>query len=217
MRNRLARASLIVGLAVIPLSASTFSFSGVFAEDDSQFLTGFNLAGNATVNLESYSYGGGIDPLNGSVPAGGFATVLSLFDSSGNLLAFDDGGTAPGGCAPRTIDPATGFCLDAYLQEDLSPGSYTVVLTEYDNTPNGPTLADGFAKDGQGNFTGPEFLGVPGSFIDPFGNQRTDAYDFNISGINSLVPEPSSAASLAAALLLLFAFSHYRVLKARRV
>ena len=51
------------------------------------------------------------------------------------------------------------------------------------------------------------FLGVPGSFIDPFGNPRTANYDFSISGVTSLVPEPSTTASVAAALLLWLAWA----------
>jgi hypothetical protein len=80
-----------------------------------------------------------------------------------------------------------------------SAGSYQVVVTEQDNTPNGPTLADGFALDGAGNFTG-------GPFIDDGGNQRTSFFDFTVGQVNSAqsadVPEPSPALLLAIALAL---------------
>jgi hypothetical protein len=196
------RASCIAFLGVMlagtfPVLAGTLSFSGTFSEDDSQFSTTFTLLTTQTVTIETWSYAGGTDPVAGPIAAGGFAPVLSLFDPSGNIYGnYDAGGVAPN-CAPRSIDPVSGFCLDAYLLEtSLSPGTYTVVLTEWYNTPNGPTLSDGFAEDGQGDFTG--------GFIDPGGYQRTDYYDFSISGLtgSSSAPEPAVAWSVGSGLIL---------------
>ena len=203
----LSLCSLILAAAA-PAAASTayFTFSGNLASDDGSSDFIFSILSPATVRLESWSYAGGTDPLSNVVPGGGFAPVLSLFDGAGNLLAFDSGGVvggvAPFNCATggRALDAVSHLCLDAYTQVTLgSAGSYQVVVTEQDNTPNGPTLADGFALDGAGNFTG-------GPFIDDGGNQRTSSFDFTVGLVNSAqsadVPEPSPALLLAIALAL---------------
>ena len=109
MRFWAFRATFILGLISIPSAASTFSFSNSFPTDDSMFTVLFNLGTASTVTLESYSYGGGVDPLNGAIAAGEFAPVLSLFDPAGNLLTFDDGGVAPFGCGPRGIESDNRF------------------------------------------------------------------------------------------------------------
>jgi hypothetical protein len=187
-------------LLPIPSFASTFTFSGSFTEDDNLLQYMFTISAPATVTLESFSYGG-----NGTtVSPGGFAPVLSLFgpvsSSDPNLIDFDDGGTAPGGCGARLIDATTHLCLDADLTEGLSAGTYLVTLSENDNTPNGPDFLGGFNEAGNGNFTGIN-QGFPGeSFLDPLGNQRTPNYDFTITGVDSAtaLPEPSTMSLLIA-------------------
>jgi len=74
--------------------------------------------------MQTWSFAGGTDAAGEAIASGGFEPVLSLFDTSpsANLLGVDQGGVAPSGCRPRNLDPATGFCLDAYLQEDLPAG-----------------------------------------------------------------------------------------------
>ena len=194
-----------------PVLASSFSFGGSFAQDDNRSSAEFTIVSNATVSIQSWGFAGGVDPIGATILPGGFATVLSIFDSTGNLAAgFDTGGTAPGACSPRNIDPVSGFCLDAYLQVSLSAGTYTAVLTELDNVPIGPTFADGFTQDGQGNFTGPENLGGPGSFIAPFGYQRTANFQYSISGADTArsldaasIPEPASTLLMVSALAVL--------------
>ena len=190
--------SLVAFLLPIP-SFADFTFSGSFSADDNMLFYQFTIAATSTVTLESFGYAG-----NGStVPAGGFAPVLSVFGVEGAdplaLLGTDDGGTAPAGCGPRLIDPVSHLCLDADLTlPSQAPGTYLVVITENDNTPNGPDLAGGFNEQGNGNFTG-------GPFLDPFGNQRTPNFDFTISGADSAqaLPEPSTVSLLIAGLGLL--------------
>ncbi len=198
----------IIGLCLFIYSlpafaGSYFAFTGNFVQDDNQIQYLVTILNPGTVNLQSWSYAGGTDPLSNNVSAGGFAPVLSLFDFTGNLLGFDAGGIAPSGCAPRNID-TDGLCLDAYLQESLNAGQYIVVVTQQDNTPNGPTLADGFARDGQGNFTGPNFLGLPLSFIDQGLNQRNSSFEFTVGSVDSAVflPEPSTLLLISSGMLL---------------
>ena len=190
----------LVGTAAT-VHANTIQISNTFTQDDNHFELTFGLFSPGQVAIETWAYGGGTTPLGTVVPAGGFATVLSLFDSSDTLVAFDSGGTAPASCGPRGIDPATGFCLDAFLSPILIPGNYHLVLTQYDNLPFGPTYADGFLRDGEGNFTGPAFTGLPGSFIDPGQNQRTSAYVLSITLPTNdrvpPVPEPVTLVTLA--------------------
>jgi hypothetical protein len=202
--GRIVLQSAIVVAFLLPIpsfASSTFTFSGSFTQDDNLLLYQFTISAPTTVTLESFSYGG-----NGStVNPGGFAPVLSLFGpvTSGdpNLINFDDGGTAPGGCGARLIDPTTNLCLDADLTEALTiTGTYLVALTENDNTPNGPDFLAGFNEAGNGNFTGTN-EGFPGeSFLDPLGNQRTPNYDFTITGADSAteLPEPSTMSLLIA-------------------
>ncbi|HTB12451.1 MAG TPA: DVUA0089 family protein [Bryobacteraceae bacterium] len=191
-------------LALLPLFsfASSVAFSGAFTQDDNMLEYEFTIAATSTVTLESFGYAGGTAGST-SVPAGGFAPVLSVFGagSSGalTLLGFDDGGTAPSACDPRSVDPVSHLCLDPYLvMTSQNPGTYLVVLTENDNTPNGPDFAGGFNEQGNGNFTG-------GPFIDPFGNQRNGNFYFTISGADSAaaLPEPSTVSLLIAGLGLL--------------
>jgi len=202
-------------LGLVVLLASTFdvsaswgdpmSFQGNFTVDDNVTTFDFSLPAITTVTLRTWSFGGGTDGAGDLIPAGGFAPVLSLFSATGteNLLATDYADLS-GVCGARHMDPASGFCWDALINTTLGPGSYILALTEDDNTPNGPTLGDGFLRSGMGNFTGPEFLGGPGQFILVDGSQRTSAWEVDLVGIPASggpVPEPASGVLLLVALV----------------
>jgi hypothetical protein len=206
----LFRSILVLGTLSlsIPAYAATFNFSGAFTQDDNLLEFQFTIAGNASVVLQSFSYGG-----NGTtISAGGFAPVLSLFGPipSGDppLLGFNAGGASPN-CSPRLTDPVTHLCLDAVVAPGvLTAGTYLVTLTENDNEPQGTDFNSGFSEAGQGNFTGPDFGPGSGSFYDPFGNHRTANYAFSISGVTSAspvsaTPEPAGLVSLLSGLSLL--------------
>jgi hypothetical protein len=181
------------------------STTGSFTHDDDQVSFNFSLLMPETVTMRTWSFGGGTNANGQLIAPGGFAPVLSLFNAAApqSLLATDLGGTAPSNCGARNIDPVTGFCLDAYLNESLAAGSYFLYLTEFDNTPNGPTLANGCLEQGKGNFTGgPFFLNAGAGF------QRTGDWAVDITTpTGTTVPEPSSAAlaiSVLSILTLLF-------------
>jgi hypothetical protein len=179
------------------LFAGTMSFSGNFSADDDVVLIPFTVADSGSVLIQTTSFAASL----------GFEPVLTLYDGSGNLFLQDaTGGTTPDGCGVRSIDPVSGFCLDAVIQNFLNAGNYTLALTEYDNIPGGPTLADGFPQTGNGNFTGPEFLGGPGSFILFNGDQRTSdwALDIDLPGPASPVPEPATLGLTGIGLLVAF-------------
>jgi hypothetical protein len=172
--------------------------AGRFTQDDDIFSITFSLTAPSDITFRTWSFAGGIDSAGQRVTPGGFAPVISVFDSSGNLLTFDAGGVAPSGCGLRNVDPVTGFCLDAYINLILNAGTYTAVLTQWDSTPNGPTLADGFVEQGAGNFTGGPFLLNAGPSF-----QRTGNWDLDISSPNVETPEPQPTELLIAGLFVL--------------
>jgi hypothetical protein len=191
-------------------AAGTFTFNGSFFQDDNQasFNIVLNSPGTVTITTSSYA-------------SGGFAPVLSIFGApyfgagDPSLLGTNSGG-AP--CGVRPTNPDTGLCLDALLGYDsilttnplgtLAAGTYMVILTEQDNTPNGPDLASGFNRDGQGNFTA-----VPdvndGPFVDPGNPNISDSGNWavgfqNVDSAAQLgLPEPSTVLSLLGGLVIL--------------
>lgn len=124
---------------------------------------------------------------------------MALFDSTGQLIGVNDNGDF----APPDI-LGTGFAWDAILDfPTLAPGLYTLTLTQANNSPNGPFLSDGFARQGEGNFTGAD-QGIPGSsFFDLSGDQRTSAWALEIAGTDT-APEPSTWLLLVSSLAILF-------------
>ena len=111
------------------------------------------------------------------------------------MIDENDDGTFP----DVNIDPVTGAEFDTFLViEGLTPGEYTVAVSQFDNFPVGFTLAEGFFRSGEPSFTGDDF-GLPGEmFIDVTGDARTNQWAFDILNVNtaSEVPEPASAAWL---------------------
>jgi hypothetical protein len=190
-KTLLLSALLILAFSQV-VAAGTLTYSGQFGLDEDVVLIPLLISGNTLVTIQTTSFASGIT---------GFEPVLTVFDGAGNLLLQDaTGGTEPNACGARLTDPASGFCLDAYIQATLGTGSYTVALSEWDNIPGG-TLADGFPQTGNGNFTGPEFLGQPGAFILFNTSQRTNNWALQIDGAASTpTPEPGTAGLLGTAL-----------------
>ena len=176
----------LAGSGVLP--ASTLSFSGNFTHDDDVVLIPFSISGSTLVTIQTTSFADG---------STGFEPVLTLFDGLGTFMFQDAGGNAPLDCGARLIDPASGFCLDAYIQQTLGPGSYTLALSEAPNAPGGD-LADGFPQAGMGDFTGLPF-GKTGPFYLFEGSQRTSAWALQIDG--AAVPEPGTMGLLGSCLL----------------
>jgi hypothetical protein len=163
--------------------------SGTFNSDDDVAQVAFNISGNTLVTIQSTSFA-----------LGGFEPVLTLFDPLGNLYLNDsNGGTAPGNCGARGIDPVSGYCLDGFIQAVLGPGAWTLIITEWDNIPSGPTLFDLFPHAGEGNFTGPNFTGQPGSFLLFDGTQRSADWAVTIDGVDA--PEPSTSVLMVSGIL----------------
>jgi hypothetical protein len=155
------------------------------------------LSNASTVDIRTWSYDGGTNAAGAAITAGGFDPTLTLFDSTGVFIE-----------QSQDISPTA---FDAFISGvSLLAGNYIVALTEYDNFPNATDtnnllLSNGFTQQGQGNFTGPEFLGAPGSFINVDGLQRTSQWAVDILGVDTAgtpapVPEPATLLLLAAGL-----------------
>ncbi len=183
-------------------SAYTLSYTGWFAKDDERAEIGFMLSVPSFVSLYTLSFGGGINASGNNIANGGFAPIVSLFEADGSQaligLAAAGGGTCIG-----HADALTGFCWDVSLAAPLAAGSYLAVLTQDDNFPRGPFFSDGFLRDGQGDFTGPNFVGAPGQFILATGAQRRShwALDINLPGM--AIPEPNTLGIVILGIILL--------------
>jgi hypothetical protein len=182
---------LLFSLAVAP-GFATALYQGTFATDDQVAL--FNITANTaeTITIETYSYAGGT--VNSTViPAGGFTPAAFLFDNMGDVLTLTNGS-----CGQVGADPTTTNCNDIYYQDLLGPGTFTLALAVYNNTPVDNSVADGFVDDGDPGFTCVA-AGTSGSFCDlttAFGTSRTGNYAVAITGADSVtqlgVPEPGS-------------------------
>ena len=197
-------ACLAVGLLFTGLSAAAdFSFEGAFNQDDDVQQFSFSVAANSDVTLRSWAYAGGVNAAGQTIARGGFDTNLALFDGSGALIGINDDG-GPGNVA---ADSETGQYWDAFLQVTLAPGDYLASLTQYDNFANGPNFANGFFRDGEGNFTADfgcgaaAFCGLSGA--SPY-DQRSNRWALDILNVSpvevSPIPEPETYALLLAGL-----------------
>ena len=182
--NRLLNGILLFSLAAGPAFADLFQ--GTFTADDKVALFDITVTTDSTVTIETYSYAGGTV---GStvIPAGGFAPTAFLFDNVGDVQTVSNGS-----CSQVGTDPTTGNCDDLYFQDVFTPGTYTLALAVYNNTPVDTSVADGFVEDGDPGFTCAE-AGTTGNFCDlttSFGTSRTGNYAISIT--TTPVPEPGS-------------------------
>lgn len=159
-------------------AASAASFSASFTSDDQMFEANFTPTAPSTLVAYTTSYA-----------TGGFVPVLSVFNQvTGAFIALDGGDAS---CTNgRTKDATTGLCNDAYLSTSLAAGNYLVVLTEFDNFPNG-NFTDGFSQAGKGDFTA-SACGTTGPFwetdLAPCA-QRTGFLSLTVSS----TPEPATS------------------------
>jgi len=173
--------------------AANFSFTGDFTQDDNVQLFSFSVTSASTVTLRTYSYPGGTNSAGQVIAGTGFDPILALFNSTGAKVGENDDGT----CSQVGSDAVTGACFDTYFQAAVTPGTYTVSLMEFDNFSSGNTLAAGFDRQGQGNFTAAAFgpAGATGPFWDFTSSKRDSHWAFDVLNVNSAVsgvPEPAT-------------------------
>jgi hypothetical protein len=191
-------------------SASSFSFTGTFTQDDQLELFQFTAPSN-NVTLRTWGYAGGTNVNGQVIPAGGFDPVLSLFDASGGLLSSSLLVATNNDGAGVAADPSTGNAFDSLLNlTTLAGTTYVLVLSQSDNLANGPDFGGGFSQQGAGNFTASEFGCGGVSFCDASPAQRTGNWAVDIDGVGtardlsaSSVPEPRSTTLLAAGIIFL--------------
>lgn len=182
-----------------PVHAANLSFMGDFASDDQLAILAIDLPAMGDISALTLSYNGGTNDAGQPVPAGGFAPVLTLFNAGGDNVYGNTG-------SANVCQGSASFCWDAsFTFPGVSAGQYTLVLSQDGNTPIGQ-LADGFAMAGQPHYTA-QYLGSPGNssatFVQIDGTLRTGhwALDLSAPGTVTAVPEPVSAAMLAAGLV----------------
>jgi hypothetical protein len=182
----------LFALSSFSLRAGSISFTGSLATGDDVFTTTLNIPSVSDLTIQTWGYAGGTDAAGQTIVEGGFDPAVALFAGGGSgatLFDFNDDGT----CPPGNFDSVSGACLDSSLSEiGLLPGTYTLVLMVSPNSPNGPTLADGFTGGGD--------------FVDVFGNLR--ASNFAVDAVitaDAAVPEPGSIGLLGVGCLGLIA------------
>jgi uncharacterized protein (TIGR03437 family) len=171
----------LIASCPLPAGAAGFSFAGNFHQDDEHRTFAVSLSKAGNIAVRTLSYGGGTTSSGTAVPAGGFDPTLSVFDSSGALIAIN----RDAGCSNAATDPVTLLCWDSALNFPLPAGSYQVILTESDNAPAGETLDAGFLYDGAGDFTADPESATSGGFWDLSLHHRTSAYAIDISGVDT--------------------------------
>jgi hypothetical protein len=199
--NSALRTLLLSAVAISSLPAANFAFTGLFLNDsDSRSFT-FTTSGGTTIR--TLSYGGGTNISGNIVSAGGFDPLLNIFDSLGNQVgSFDDsGGGNP--CLGGITDGTQG-CLDSYFNGPLGAGTYTLVLTQFDNILNGSTLTDGFLSS---NACAAEFCDGLDQTTARSGNWAVDIVTADSAVEISGTPEPGTLALAGFGVLLCGLFS----------
>jgi hypothetical protein len=203
--GRLSGITFVFLLCSVAASATDFSFTGTFSQDDQLEIFQFT-APSSSVLLRTWSYAGGTNAAGTLIAPGGFDPVLSLFDATAGLVASSPLEATNDDGAGVAVDPATGNAFDSLLQINtlLVGNTYVLVLSQSGNFAFGPTFGDGFSQQGTGNFT-PGMFGCGGtSFCDVSAAQRTGAWAVDIAGVGAAsdltVPEPGSMTLLTTAI-----------------
>jgi hypothetical protein len=154
----------------------------------------FTVTTATSMEAITYSYGGGTSLTGPVVPGGGLEPYLSLFDSSGSFLASTYYGTT----CPAGANSFGGNCFDVALDGGiLTPGSYQIALTAFENMSLADNYGTGNLSDG---FTGLGNL-APGESLDY-------AFDVilpeNQAVLPENAPEPASAVLVAIGAALAF-------------
>lgn len=190
------------------------SCTGSLASTEDFFLEPFTVSGGgpSTITIQTFGFGGGTNAAGMAIAAGGFDSLVAVFsgtplsiltDGSGNPIASVPGSTqfAPG-CPPAgtVLIGSEMICGDNRLVATLSPGTYTLLLSDADYVPfavsPGPPisflLSDGFADLTGGVF---QTCNSEGVCINDSANFAVD-----ISGSAVPAPEPRTMVLLTSGL-----------------
>lgn len=228
------RACFILSALVFALNANagTVSYTGTLSTPEDVFEQTFSLNATSNVEIATWGFGGGTNAAGTAIPSGGFDPLVALFsgsgpsatiltDGSGDPLADSDTLSNPpfsfvGNCPPAgTV--AIGIdndCGDDLLQYTLSAGTYTLLLSDADYTPNAVydngTLSEGFT-----DFTGGVFqtCDTDGSCITPDGNYAVDIVS---TALTASAPEPITLPLFLMGLAALAGLNQFKNQKQRR-
>src|ERR1041384_7249103 len=85
--------------------AATASYRGSLSQEADVRLIPFSLDAAAEVSIRTFSYAGGMQADGTAVPAGGFDSILELFDGTGVHIGHsDDDATGTVGIDPQTLE-----------------------------------------------------------------------------------------------------------------
>jgi hypothetical protein len=187
---------LCATLCGTPAWASSISFTGMFSADNQMAIFSFVASASSPV-IRTLSYNGGTNANSQSIPPGGFVTALSLFGPDTMLMfstpLIGEDGNGTGDSLINTSSPPIAI---------VNGLKYWVVLTEWDNLPNGATFGSGFSESGNGNFTSTFGCGS-GPFCDPNTLTIRDGnWAVDITGVTSAQQEPSAVPEPATFLML---------------
>lgn len=217
MRGLLLALAVMLSGWVLPAQAATLSFTGAFVNDDDLWIKHFTLSAATEITAQTWSFGGGFNANGIHIQSGGFDPTLAIFEDGGSqlLLGISRGGTDPAGPG---ANPSHGYTWDAYFSMQLNAGSYSLVLSQDSNIPNGPSWLDGYLYDSNLGTGDHHFTNQNTSPYNPYatfvladGSQRNALWAVDISPFT--VPEPSTLALLIAGLA---CFLAARVLRSHR-
>jgi hypothetical protein len=111
-------------------SAALFNLTGTIIFHNDVAFTSFTLnSPSPSVNLWTDSFIPGFDP------------IISVFDSAGNLITYNDDNSGVG--------PGQDYWDSGLTMGAMGTGTYTVTVAAYNNFAYGPNLSNGFYHDGE--------------------------------------------------------------------
>ncbi|MBD8529283.1 MULTISPECIES: DVUA0089 family protein [unclassified Massilia] len=182
--------------SIAPASAANTSYTGQFTYDNDVQLFSFTVGDLSTVTLRSWSYAGGVNAAGQTIARGGFDPIMALFNSAGQLIGQQDDGE----CGRVAADAVSRQCWDVSLEIELTAGTYTASLQQYNNYSVSDNLADGFY------YAGAQYQNFRNGFVDEMDIKRNGSWAFDILNVNPAavvpgeVPEPASLALMGVAL-----------------
>jgi hypothetical protein len=165
----------LVGIGSVPVAnASEYDFNDTFTADNDRLRIDFTLEEKRTVTFFSSSAndGGGFDPL------------MSLWNVDGFLITsiFDDINTS-GSQVSKGYSYDYGIS-DIFFDVELPIGSYTVIVTQFYNIPNGSDLSKGFYYDSDSEYTKTEGYGTA-SYFNGLEGVTTGDLEFHILNVDT--------------------------------
>ncbi|WP_136161171.1 DVUA0089 family protein [Sphingomonas flavalba] len=181
IKARFAALLATAAFAATPAAAVDLSFVGTLPAENGVAFIDFSLNAAGSVTLASYGYAGGTNAAGQTIAAGGFDSILTLFDkTTGARIAQNDDRNGWGAIA-----------YDPLLTLNLAAGSYTAALSSFTNFSMGPNLAYGFTDFGL-------FFGRSGNWALDISGDTLVAPAIRANTAPVAVPEPAAWALMIA-------------------